>query len=206
MIRMATILTAFLLCVSPASPQEDDQRAGGPALWDRIYEVLSHPRCANCHVGPDNRPRWSGAHYGLAPGEWMYHGMNINADDSRIGVMTLPCTTCHQEKNSDVLHGPPGSHVWALAPVEMEWFGKSSPDICNQIKDPARNGGRTLDEVAAHINDDELVHWGWEPGPGREPAPYGRKATVEMFEAWIAGGALCPSSGPDAAAQPQESE
>ena len=29
-------------------------------LWGKIHEVFSHPRCVNCHVGPDNIPRWSG--------------------------------------------------------------------------------------------------------------------------------------------------
>lgn len=164
----------------------------GLQKWGQIYEVLSHPRCASCHVGADNRPRWAGAHYGVKPGEWKYHGMNVNGGESRIGIETLPCTTCHQEKNSDVMHGPPGAHVWALAPVEMEWLDKSSAYICQQIKDPARNGGRTIADVTAHIDNDELVHWGWEPGPGREPAPFGRKQTVALMKAWEAAGAPCP--------------
>jgi hypothetical protein len=54
----------------------------------------------------------------------------------------------------------------------MQWFGKSSTEICAQIKDPAHNGGRTVAEVARHIEDEPLVHWGWMPGPGRAPAPY----------------------------------
>ncbi len=28
--------------------------------WAKFYEVASHPRCSNCHVGADNRPMWSG--------------------------------------------------------------------------------------------------------------------------------------------------
>ena len=30
----------------------------GLEAWDRAYEVTSHPRCANCHVGPSERPMW----------------------------------------------------------------------------------------------------------------------------------------------------
>jgi len=32
----------------------------GLLAFQRIYEVVSHPRCANCHVGADNIPMWSG--------------------------------------------------------------------------------------------------------------------------------------------------
>ncbi len=170
----------------------DDITRNALTEWDKLYSVFSHPRCASCHVGDDNRPRWMGTDYGLDPGEAQFHGMNVNGGMSRIGAETLPCMTCHQEENSDILNGPPGAHVWALAPVEMEWFDKSSAYICAQIKDPARNGGRSLEAVSDHINNDDLVHWGWSPGPGRTPAPFGRKETVDIFNAWIAQGAPCP--------------
>lgn len=192
-------LALLALCLFASLPVAfaQDSRDGSKA-WDKVYEVLSHPRCSNCHVGADNRPRWSGPSYekayDIAEGDWAYHGMNINADMSRIGNMTLPCATCHQQENSDVPHGPPGAHVWALAPVEMEWFGKSSATVCAALKDPATNGGRSLAEVADHVNDDELVHWGWKPGPGREPAPYSRKETVLALQAWAADGAPCQTA------------
>lgn len=185
----------FSLPLSAQEPAPDD----GLEAWSKIYEVLSHPRCSNCHVGADNRPRWSGPSYDLEEGEWVYHGMNVNAGESRIGNSTLLCSTCHQAENSDLPHGPPGAHVWALAPLEMEWFGKSSAYICAQIKDTNRNGGRSISEVAAHIDHDELVHWGWAPGPEREPAPYTRKATVGFFDAWAAAGAPCPEQADDVA-------
>ena len=188
------IALALFLLVSPALAQEEatPSREAGLAEWNKVYQVLSHPRCANCHVGADNRPRWSGPSYGLAPGEWLYHGMNITGGDDRIGLMTLPCMTCHQTENSDLPHGPPGAHVWALAPVEMEWFGKDSAAICEQIKDPNRNGGRTIAEVADHISHDELVLWGWAPGPGREPAPGSADLTAAAVLAWEDAGAPCP--------------
>ena len=37
---------------------------------------------------------------------------------------------------------------WQLAPIEADWFGKSSREICPQLRDPARNGGRTMIELA----------------------------------------------------------
>ena len=127
-LSLSTLLSAALSTFTVA--QSADVSTDGLQNWGQIYEVLSHPRCASCHVGEDNRPRWAGAHYGVKPGEWKYHGMNINGGESRIGMETLPCTTCHQEKNSEVMHGPPGAHVWALAPVEMEWHHRFDLENC----------------------------------------------------------------------------
>ena len=80
--------------------------------------------------------------------------MNVNAGESRIGAETLLCSTCHTTlKEPDpaanaIPHAAPKvAMVWQLAPVEAEWFGKSSNYICNQLKDPERNGDRTIREV-----------------------------------------------------------
>ena len=156
--------------------------------WAKIFEVFSHPRCANCHVPEDNRPRWSGPSYGEA----RFHGMSINGGESRIGAEGLPCATCHAEANAPVPHGPPGAPHWALAPVEMVWWDQSSAEVCAQIKDEDRNGGRTLAEVAEHIAEDPLVLWGWEPGPGREPPPYSAAEVAQFVRDWSEAGAACP--------------
>lgn len=165
-------------------------QAAGLAAWEEIYAVFSHPRCANCHV-EDDHPRWSGAHYG----ETRIHAFNVmrGDDGSGFGNPGLRCTTCHFESNSNVLHGPPGAPAWHLAPVEMVWFGKNAREICAQVKDPERNGGRTIAEVAEHVRDDALVGWGWAPGPGREPAPGSAEETFAAIERWNAAGAPCPA-------------
>ena len=165
--------------------------ATGLAAWRDIYAVFSHPRCANCHV-EDDHPRWSGAHYG----ETRIHAFNVmrGVDGSGFGNPGMRCTTCHFESNSNVLHGPPGAPSWHLAPVEMVWFGKDSANVCGQIKDPDRNGGRTIAEVAEHVRDDALVAWGWAPGPGREPAPGSAEETFAAIERWNAAGAPCPTN------------
>ena len=174
---------------APAAPPAVVDAAAGLSEWAKVYEVFSHPRCANCHV-EDNRPRWSGAHYGVT----RVHAFNVQggSDGSGFGNPGLHCTTCHFDNNSSVLHGPPGVAGWHLAPPEMVWFGKSSAEICAQVKDPARNGNRSLDEVAIHVRDDALVGWGWDPGPGREPAPGSAQATYEALVKWTAAGAPCP--------------
>ncbi len=161
----------------------------GLAAWDKVFDVFSHPRCANCHVD-DGVPMWSGSHYG----ETRPHGMYVGGDpDLTMGQIGQQCNTCHMDGNSPVLHGPPGNAIWQLAPAEFAWFGVSSRDVCEQVKDPSRNGDRTLFEIAEHIEHDALVHWGWTPGPGREPAPGSLSQTVRDVLIWGAAGAPCPT-------------
>lgn len=174
----------------------------GLAAFSRIFEVVSHPRCANCHVGKDNIPRWSGPSYApFPPGQdWKYHGMNINAGESRIGNETIPCSTCHQTTDDleSEPHAPPHFGIdWALAPVEFEWFGKSENFVCNQLKDPERNGGRDWMGLAHHLVDDAghrgPVLWGWSPSGGREAAPYSLQEHVDDVLKWGVAGQPCPA-------------
>lgn len=166
-------------------------RADGLAAWARIYEVTSHPRCANCHVGPDNLPMWSGPSYGKA----RPHGMNIDAGESRVGAEYVPCQACHAFSeaggNMGAHEAPQVADAWHLAPVEMEWFGKSSVEICHQLRDPERNGGQDYIELAEHLGHGPLVAWGWAPGGGREPAPYSLQAHIDDMLAWGAAGFPC---------------
>jgi len=174
----------------------------GLEAFDRVFEVLTHPRCANCHVGDDNRPRWSGPSYApFPPGKtWKYHGMNINAGESRIGVETMPCSTCHQttpDLESEA-HAPPHFGLdWRLAPVEFEWFGKSPKEICEQLKDPDRNGDRDWIGLAEHLVLDAghrgPVLWGWNPGGEREAAPYSLQEHVDDIVTWGVAGQPCPA-------------
>jgi len=162
----------------------------GLAAWARIYEVTSHPRCSNCHVGDDNLPMWSGPSYGKT----RPHGMNINAGESRIGAEYVTCATCHAQRVgvSDMPHAAPQvAMAWQLAPVEAEWFGKSSVEVCNQLRDPQRNGDRSFVEIAEHLDHDLILHWAWTPGGGREPAPYSLQEHVNDVLAWGAAGAPC---------------
>ncbi len=168
----------------------------GLASWQTFYEVASHPRCANCHVGADHRPMWSGPSYGKT----RPHGMNIYAGESRIGAETVPCGTCHTtaesagENVNATPHAPPRVAMgWQLAPVQAEWFGKSSAYICEQLKDPERNGNRTIREVAVHLDHDLILHWAWTPGGGREPAPHSLQAAMDALMKWAAAGTPCPT-------------
>ena len=168
-------------------------RQTGLNAWQRIYDVASHPRCSNCHVGVDNIPMWSGPSYGKTKP----HGMNINAGLSRIGAESLLCSTCHAYRgegvNDDPHSAPQVATAWRLAPVEAEWFGKSSDYVCNQLRDPQRNGNRTFQDIAKHLNHDVILHWAWNPGGGREPAPYSLLEHVKDILTWGAAGMPCES-------------
>ena len=172
---------ALLLIATPAAAQD-----AGLAAWGRIYEVLSHPRCANCHVGADNVPLWSEP--GAQP---RAHGMNVNAGPSRIGAESIPCGTCHSMHNAELPHGPPGAPNWQLPPASMQWFGRTSAEVCAQIKDEVRT--MTIAGMVKHVGQDPLVAWGWAPGPGRAPAPYSAAETAAYLEQWDDAGAPCPA-------------
>ena len=165
----------------------------GLKAWDRIYEVASHPRCSNCHTGPSDRPMWSGPSYG----ETRPHGMNIRAGESRIGAETTPCATCHTQsaRGNDTPHNAPRvDAAWMLAPVYAHWFGQSSAAICNQLRDPYLNGDRTFMELAGHLDHDIVLHWAWNPGGGREAAPYSLQEHVDDILIWGVAGTPCPTS------------
>ena len=84
---------------------------------------------------------------------------------ARMGsALGMRCTTCHGETNFEAGHVP-GNPNWHLAPIEMAWVGKSLGAICEQIKDPNRNGGKTLGQIVDHVTDDELVGWAWNSWP-----------------------------------------
>ncbi|MEM6466814.1 MAG: hypothetical protein AAF679_09960 [Pseudomonadota bacterium] len=170
--------------------------AQGLEAWARIYEVASHPRCANCHTGPSDRPMWSGPSYGTTRA----HGMNIQAGASRIGAETLLCQTCHTTLLEDwapanvTPHAAPRvAMAWQLAPVEAWWFGRSSSQICAQMRDPDLNGGRDHLALAEHLNHDLILHWAWDPGGTREPAPYSLQEHVNDILAWGVAGMPCPT-------------
>jgi hypothetical protein len=103
----------------------------------------------------------------------------------------MQCNTCHGTENYDPGRIP-GHPRWLLAPVEMAWVGKSLGEICVQIKDPARNGGKSLEQLVEHMAEDSLVGWGWQPGAGRTAVPGTQKEFGALIRAWVDTGAHCP--------------
>jgi hypothetical protein len=152
------------------------------ALFVELARVLVHPRCSNCHPSGD------------VPHQRMtmeLHDPPATRGPEDNGVPGMECSTCHQDRNQELTRVP-GAPKWHLAPIEMAWVGKSVAYICNQIKDPKRNGGKTLEQIVEHNSHDELVAWGWSPGADREPAPGTQAQFGALTAAWVETGAVCP--------------
>lgn len=164
-----------------------DNDARAAALFEELAKVFTHPRCLNCH------PVNGGPRQGDLMSE---HQPPVVRGPADMGATGMECNTCHGEANVEYAGADgaiPGHLPWAMAPVSMGWIGKSVSEICEQVKDPERNGGRTLAEIHEHNAEDGLVGWGWEPGEGRTPAPGTQEQFGRLTQAWIDAGAACPS-------------
>jgi hypothetical protein len=159
-----------------------DTAARSAALFTELGKVLTHARCVNCHPAGD-RPRQTDAR--------RLHQPPVTRGPDGLGLPAMRCPICHQNANFDPGRVP-GNPIWHLAPREMAWEGKTLAEICTQIKDPARNGNRTLEALVEHIGTDHLVGWAWAPGYGRQPAPGTQKEAGALVEAWVKTGAACP--------------
>jgi hypothetical protein len=157
-----------------------DPAARSRAIFAEMAKVLTHPRCMNCHPASNRLTQGNDEH-----------------PHQPVATRDTTCMTCHTDRNF-TLHEQasyrsiPGHPRWMAAPIEMAWQGKSVGEICRQIKDPDRNGGRNLSLLHDHLAHDDLVAWGWQPGAGRDPAPGSQALLGELVQAWIDTGALCP--------------
>ena len=189
---LTSMLTAYAVSDGPsdtlASPDSfasiGDTVARSAALFTELGKVLTHPRCVNCHPAGD-RPRQTDAS--------RLHQPPVERGADGLGLPAMRCPICHQQANFEPGRVP-GNPDWHLAPREMAWEGKTLAEICTQIKDPARNGGRSLEALVEHIGTDHLVGWAWLPGFGRRPAPGTQKQAGALVEAWVKTGAACPNS------------
>jgi hypothetical protein len=75
----------------------------------------------------------------------------------------------------------------------MAWEGLSDHELAEQLKDPRRNGGRTLAQIVGHLEHDHLVAWGFRPGGSRTAPPLTHEKFVQRFKDWIAAGAPSPA-------------
>ncbi|HKE16689.1 MAG TPA: hypothetical protein VKB80_17570 [Kofleriaceae bacterium] len=166
------------------APGPEAVAAGRRAFAD-VARVLQSPRCRNCH------PRGDAP---LQTDAGRPHRMNITRLSAEAG---LPCGACHQERNAETLGirgGPPGAPKWGLPPAAtpMVFEGKTRTALCEQLRDPARNGKRTLEQLLEHVSSDPLVLWGWNPGGRRTVPPLSHRAFVASFRTWVDSGGACP--------------
>jgi hypothetical protein len=160
----------------------DDAEKRSAALFTELGKVLTHPRCLNCHPASD-RPRQGD--------NGRPHQPPVTRGADGHGLPAMRCSICHQAATFEPGRVP-GHPEWHLAPREMGWEGRTLRQICEQVKDPQRNGGRSLQDLVHHIGEDTLVGWAWTPGYGRKPAPGTQREAGALVRAWIDTGAACP--------------
>jgi hypothetical protein len=163
-----------------------DKAERSRAMFGEIGKLLTHPRCMNCHPAGDHPLQGDDEHEHMPP-VWR----------SESGHFETNCAGCHTEHNVTLHEAAsyksiPGNPRWAIAPLAMAWQDKSLGDICRQLKDVNRNGGRDLAALQDHIAKDDIVAHGWDPGEGRVPAPGSQQAAGQLVQAWIDSGAECP--------------
>ena len=174
-----------LFSASAAGAQTDAaKRAESERAFARIAEVLRHPRCMNCHPAGDSPRQTDDRHL---------HRMLVARGPDDRGTPAMRCTTCHQTVNTADGRVPGAPH-WHLAPRRMGWEGLSDGELCRALKDPKRNGGRSIPALVQHMTSDALVQWAWNPGPRSLP-PLSQHEFHEVVKGWAASGATCPSSG-----------
>ena len=174
----------------PAPASSAPSSAGDPvAAFETVRAVLQSPRCVNCHPKGDQPTQGDDSHT---------HLQFVQRGPEGRGAVGLACSTCHGKANppdSYGAHMPPGvSTEWRLPPPEhrMVFAGRSSRELCVQLKDPRQNGGLNMAALLHHVADDPLTRWGWAPGYGRKPVPIAHDEFVAAFKRWADAGAPCP--------------
>jgi hypothetical protein len=153
------------------------------AVFGEASRVLLHPRCVNCHVSGDVPAQ--------GPTFARHEPPVVRGPEDR-GVVGMECVGCHQDRNLE-LSRVPGAPDWRLPPQVMAWVGRTPDQLCEQLSDRGRNGGRSLAEVVDHVGHDAFVAWGWSPGADRPPAPGSQQEFAALMAAWVDNGAACPT-------------
>ncbi len=169
----------------PSAPASRDPVAS----FELVRAVLQSPRCVNCHPAGDAPLQGDDSHV---------HPQHVLRGRGGFGVAGLECAACHGKANppeSYGAHAPPGVEAgWHLPPpgMKMVFEGLAARPLCEQLKDPERNGGKDLAALVQHVSADPVVLWGWSPGYGRRPVPVAHADFVSAFKSWADAGAPCP--------------
>jgi len=167
-----------------ASASDDPVKAR--AAFNEAVKVFFSARCSNCHPAGDSPTQGD---------ERRIHDLDVKRGPDGKGVAGMECSTCHQAENLDGDGLPPGAPNWHMPPSEhkLVFQGMTAGQLCAQLKDPARNGGRkTLRDSIHHIEVDPLVAWAWTPGNGRTTPPLSKAEMLKKLNEWIDAGAACP--------------
>jgi hypothetical protein len=183
--RAPIILAGSIALASLGAGEPGVSPEAGKRAFVEVARVLQSPRCMNCHPAGDAP---------LQTDQSRPHAMNVTRTSTESG---LACATCHRDRNSEALGipgGPPGAPHWGLPDKEMPlvFQGLSVSALCQQMKNPATNGHRDMNQLLEHVEHDPLVLWGWSPGGKRTVPPLDHATFVNAFKTWAASGAACP--------------
>lgn len=154
--------------------------------FQAVAQVFVHPRCANCHAAGDSPAQTDSGRP---------HSMNVQRGPAGVGVPGAYCVACHAPKpvSQDPVM-PPAGKGWRMPGAEtpMVFAGRTTQELCRQLKDPNATGRKSLRESLKHVVHDELVSWSFAPGAGRSRPPMGKKEFFKRLARWVKHGAPCP--------------
>jgi hypothetical protein len=136
--RLVFSLIALSICVAASSwahdfePKIEKHATESLAAWHKIFAVLQHPRCLNCHQ-KDSPLQGDSRRAHIPP---------VKRSDNH-GVSAMKCGNCHNSIGNNDMANVPGAPEWQLAPEEMVWQGRSSGDVCRQLINEKTNNGRS---------------------------------------------------------------
>lgn len=152
--------------------------------FEKVYSVLKHPRCMNCHPSGDVPLQGDDSHL---------HTMLPQRGLDGKGLYTMKCVTCHPSKGVPGDHTPPGNPDWHLPPADMKMVfeGKTAHELALQLVDPKKNGNKNLEALREHA-DDGLVKGVWTMEGNRTLPPLTHAEFKKAWFAWIDNGAFAP--------------
>ncbi len=169
--------------VIPLTKKKDS--VASVVAFKKVYSVLTHPRCMNCHPIGDIPLQGDDSHI---------HNMLPQRGVDGKGIATMKCITCHSSTGVPGEHTPPGNANWHLPPADMKMVfqGRSPRALALQLVNPKLNGHKNLKDLRKHA-EDALVKGGWEMGGDRELPPLTYEEFKEVWYTWIDNGAYAPA-------------
>ncbi|KJD34706.1 hypothetical protein PK35_02800 [Tamlana nanhaiensis] len=156
------------------------------AAFEKVYSVLMHPRCMNCHPNGDIPLQGDDSHI---------HNMLPQRGPDGMGISTMKCANCHASTGVPGESTPPGNPLWHLPPSDMKMVfqGRSPRELALQLVNPKLNGHKNLQELRVHA-EDTLVKNGWTMGGNRELPPLTYNEFKDAWYEWIDNGAVAPAN------------
>lgn len=204
--RLALCLTGFVVfCIvvvhttagSPIAAQKPTTTSllDDPlAKFAKLMPVFAHPRCVNCHGGVN--PFSGDGHFTDMPDDEAAQ-LRLTAEEAKLAGRSpgdhrlgsnAPCLQCHTDTADSV--------DWHLAPSQMAFNGRTTIDLCRQLKKEEV----TSEELIGHLHRDRLIRVAFRGRKGvpDEPAefpPMGRSVFLQLAEEWLKGHETIPCGG-----------